>query len=761
LAAVAAALAVVGSTMGPHRQSGRASAQHQAGQLAGYVEEEAPPPADETGEDSPRRGDALVRAAAHRKAMVARLAHASATIAGIGRSSWSWLGPGNFGGRIRSIVIDPSNPKTMYVGGVTGGVFKTTNGGKTWRPLDDFMANLGVSTLVSPAAAPRTLYAGTGESSGSRFRGAGVFKSIDGGATWTQLPSTTSSDWWYVNRLAVAPKTTATLLAATSTGIWRTTDGGRRWTKTYDKETLDVVFDPTDARKAIAGGIGWATYSVDGGRSWRPAGISDGKRVELAYAPSNPRYVYASVDRSQGSVYQSTDAGQSYRLMNEKEGYLGTQGRYDNAIWVDPTNRNIVVVGGIVLERSTDGGKSFTNIVGTGSLDTRFIHVDQHVIVSAPGYNGTTNRTVYVGNDGGLYKAADIRTAHSDKPDGGWQPLNNRLGLTQFRSVAANSGGTILGGTQDWSNLLYTGDTNAWTKVTFGDGGFAAADQTDPKFFYGEGASGHLVRSSAGGANMQAIYGAASTGPCTKAAPYQIADVCRNPPAVLFSAPFVLDPSNPNRLLFGGSSLWRTNDARTVNTNTTGPSWAPIKPPASASGGLITAIAVQNDNSNVVYVGHQTGLVYKSTNATADAPTWTRIGDGTLPARDVLGITIDPTNANVVYATFRSYSADNVWRSTDGGNSWAPRSGSGRTALPAVPVWTLVVNPLKPSWIYVGTEAGIFASEDAGQTWGAPSSGPANVAVEQLIWTNRKLIAATYGRGIFSASVTTTSTTVR
>src|SRR4029078_1440195 len=121
--------------------------------------------------------------------------------------------------------------------------------------------------------------------------------------------------------------------------------------------------------------------------------------------------------------------------------------------------------------------------------------------------------------------------------DGGWQPLNNRLGLTQFRSVAANGTGTILGGTQDWSNLLYTGDPNVSTKVTYGDGGFAAADQTDPKFFYGETPNGHLLRSSDRGAHIVAIYGAVSSGACTKAAPYQIPDACKGSGAVLFSAP--------------------------------------------------------------------------------------------------------------------------------------------------------------------------------------------------------------------------------
>jgi len=690
------------------------------------------------------------------------------TVAGIDRTSWSWLGPGNFGGRVRSIVIDRSNPQTMYAGGVTGGVFKTTNGGGTWRPLDPFMANLGVTTLVSPAGAPRTLYAGTGEYLAARFRGAGVFKSVDAGATWTQLPKTTSSDWYYVSRLAVDPKATATLLAATSKGIWRTTDGGTNWTKTYattdTTQAFDVVFDPGDGSKTIAGGTGWAAYSLDGGKpnSWMPAtGISGGKRVELAYAPSDSRVVYASVDvppvaredKGHIAVYKSTDGGRRYGLVYDKKS-IEDQGVYDNTIWVDPTNSNVVVVGAVRVWRSKNGGADFDNIVGTDkNLDHKFMHVDQHVIVSAPGYNGKTNKTVYVGNDGGVYKAADILKASTAGPGGGWQPLNNQLGLTQFRSIAVNNtSGRMLGGTQDWSNLLYTGDRNVWIKATLGDGGFAAADQTDPRFFYGEAQKGALFRSSDAGAHTENIYGA--SGSSCKAAPYQITDVCRGPPAVSYaSAPFVLDPSNPNRLLFAGNSLWRTNDARTANTKATGPSWAQIKSPLSASPVLISAIAVQNDNSTVVYVGYQNGQISKSTNATADAPTWTQIGLGTLPARAVLSIAIDPTNANAVYATFGSYASNNVWRSTDGGGTWAPRSGSGLTALPTVPVHTLVVNPLNPSWIYVGTEAGIFASEDAGRTWGAPSSGPANVDVEQLVWSKGKLIAATYGRGIYSASV--------
>jgi hypothetical protein len=231
-----AAVAVAGSRVG----HARPSAQPSAPRPAAYADLDAPAPAGRTNDGYPAmRGDALVRAAARREAMAVP---AAATLAGLGRNSWSSLGPDNYGGRLRSIVIDRSKPQTMYVGGVEGGVFKTTNGGKTWRALDDFMGNLSVSTLVSPAASPRTLYAGTGEWFGTRYRGAGVFKSVDGGATWNQLAATAA--WQYVNRLAVDRRAGATLLAATTSGIFRTENGGKNWTPTYAQSAQDIAFDP-------------------------------------------------------------------------------------------------------------------------------------------------------------------------------------------------------------------------------------------------------------------------------------------------------------------------------------------------------------------------------------------------------------------------------------------------------------------------------------------------------------------------------------
>ena len=351
--------------------------------------------------------------------------------ANIDRSLWNWIGPGNVGGRVRSIVIDPTNPQTMWAGSVGGGIWKTTNGGAYWRPLDDFMANLAVSTLVIDPRDHNVLYAGTGEGvyNSDALIGAGVFKSTDGGKTWNQLSSTATSDFYYVNRLAISPNNSRVLIAATSTGILRSVDGGTTWSRklSVNNVFLQVAFNPNDGTKAVASGKwGWTYYSTDGGFTWtsatKPWNTNNRDiRVEFAYAPSNPNIVYASVNQSDGLIYKSTDGGRNYSLVSKYYSYLasaaGNQGWYDNALWVSPTNSNFLIVGGIDLWRSTDGGQTLTQISdwNCGGFygakycnGTSSAHADQHAIVSAPGYNGTTNKTLFFGNDGGIYKASDI-----------------------------------------------------------------------------------------------------------------------------------------------------------------------------------------------------------------------------------------------------------------------------------------------------------------------------------------------------------------
>ncbi len=708
----------------------------------------------------------LIRAKAHMDAMRASSLN-SAGAAGVQTTSWTWLGPGNIGGRVRSIVVDPTNQSTWLAGGVAGGIWKTTNSGGTWAPVNDFLANLAVSTMVIQPGTPLTMYAGTGEGfyNGDRVQGAGIFKSIDGGANWSQLASTAGSNYYFVNRVAMSANGSV-LLAATASGLFRSVDGGSSFTQVISTGVglgiTDVAFHPTDSTKAIASGFdGDAWYSTNGGLNWTAAtGLpaASFRRVEIAYAPSNPVIVFASVDFNNGTIYKSSDGGATYvQLTTAPASYLNGQGGYDNALWVDPTNANSLVIGGLDLWRSTDGGATWTQI-----SDWRYSpsspHADHHAIVSLPGFNGTTNTTVLFGNDGGIYSTANIYTAGAaNNHTSGWVYQNHNLGITQFYGAAGNpASGVIVGGTQDNGTLRYSpaSGPQGYTAMFGGDGGFAGADQTNPAYFYGEYVYLQIHRSSDGAISSAYINGAVSSTTC-KSAPYVITDSCNNNKAN-FIAPFVLDPNNQQTLLGGGDQLWRTNDARTANTSTTGPSWASIK--ASDAGSYISAIAVAQGNSNLCWVGHNNGDVFKSTNCTSATPTWTQVdtnGVG-LPNRVVLRITVDGSNNNRVYVTFGGYVANNLWLTTDAGTTWASTSGSGGTALPSAPVRDLAIYPTNPSWLYAATEVGVFTSQDQGVTWSVPQDGPANVAVDQLFWMGSNLVAATHGRGLFVATPSST-----
>jgi hypothetical protein len=673
--------------------------------------------------------DGLAKAAEHMNQMRAIMPPG----AGINPTAWSWLGPGNIGGRARSLVIHPTNPNLMWLGSVAGGIWKTTDGGANWQVEDDFMTNMAVATLVMDPTNANVIYAGTGEGfyNFEGIRGAGVFKTTDGGVNWTQLASTANANWYYVNRLTVHPTNGQTLLAATRTGIWRTTNGGTSWTQMLTSETLDVNFDPSNSNNAIASGqFGQAWYSTNAGQTWTSATGLAGGRVEVAYAPNNPTIVYASVERNSGEIYKSANGGQSYigPVNVASDAYLGGQGWYDNIIWVDPTNSDTIIVGGIDLWRSTNGGATLTKISQWWSAPVS-AHADHHYILAHPAFNGSSNRTVFFVNDGGIYKTNDV---YMVAPLSGWQELNNNLGIIQFYGAAGNpTTGVVVGGTQDNGTLRYVGGTETWTTMFGGDGGWSAADPTDPNYFYGEYVRLEIHRSTDGGATSAFIYnGIADAG------------VSAN-----FIAPFILDPNNANTMLAGGDSLWRSTNVKAAT-----PSWASIKP--SPGSCCISAIAVAPGNSNIIWVGHNDGSVYKTTNGTASSPTWTRMDNNSpaLPNRYVTRLTVDPSNANIVYATFGSFSADNVWRTQDGGTTWTDATGSGATGLPSVPVRSLVINASNTAWIYIGTEIGVFTSEDRGATWTLPHDGPTNTSVDELFWMGTDLYSATHGRGLFKVS---------
>lgn len=689
-------------------------------------------------------------------------------------TGWTSLGPGNIGGRIRSILINPSNPRNIYIGSVGGGVWTTTDGGQSWQPADDLMANLAVCAMAMVPNSPTTIYAGTGEGyyNGDAIQGNGIFKTTDGWV-WQQLASTkatgSNTDFLWVNGIAINSDGSA-ILAGTRNGIFRSTDGGATWNKRLSANVGNILFNPTDNTKCIAGMLwgGGAYYSTDGGLTWTQSTYSTGGatlgRIQVCYAAQNPSIVYASVQVTQGGtagsqIWQSTNGGQSFTKKNNATNYLGTQGWYDNIIWAgDPTNSNFVIVGGIDLYKSTDGGDTISQI----SLWYRApssAHADHHMIKADPGYNGTTNKIVYFGNDGGLYKTTDVTTVGTNADHtNGWISLNSKLPITQFFSLSGKfttAGSTttitsVVGGAQDNGTMRYTptSGANAWNTWFGGDGGYVASDPTSANNYYGEYVNLQIFRSTDGGASGDYICGSYWNGSAWawKPAPYTIPDAQSG--AAPFIAPFTLDLNNSNILLGGGSSLWKTSNPLAPNTTTTGPSWTSIKAPVA--GATVSAIAVAPGHSSRVLVGYSNGQIYRSQNATNPSPTWQRADTGIGATRMCTWLAIDKNDTDRLYATFGGFQTNNIWTSPDAGNSWSSLGA----ALPPAPIYCVTIHPQNSKWLYLGTETGIFASEDGGQNWTPNNQGPTNCLIYQLAWMGNTLCCASHGRGIFAIDLT-------
>jgi hypothetical protein len=685
---------------------------------------------------------ALLEAArAQREANAAH--HAAIDDAGIGRFGWVERGPSNIGGRTRSLVFDPNTPGTMFAGAVGGGVWRSTNGGAAWTQVDDRMGNLAVNALALVPGTPPVLYAGTGEGfyNGDAILGQGIYKSVDGGVSFQRLAAT--AGWGYVNRIAVSPADPNVVLAATRSpgGIHRSTDGGATWTLVRSATAcMQVVFDPNDAQRLVADVYESSQHrvvrSTNGGLTWTNAasGLTGqsgiGGRIELAYAASAPGTVYASCGTGGGQIWRSTDGGANWTQRSSGSGTGASW--YYNTLWVDPTDANLLVTGAYHLYRSTDGGSTLAQI-SNGYINTSQPHPDQHQVLADPGFDGAANRRVWITNDGGIYTTSDIRSASTS---GGWQRREQSYRASQFYGAAGDgSSGRITGGTQDNGHLTLQSGSNTASLTFGGDGGFAAIDWQNPNYIYGEYVYAQVHRSTNGGTSAN----------------YIDAGIGEAGSAANFIAPLLLDPNDARRLLVGAASLWRTNDARAASV-----AWTAIKP---AVGSNIAAIAVAPGNPNVVWVGHNDGRIYRTTNGTAATPTWLVVDDnaGTdpLPDRYVQRIVIDRTTATTAFVGLGGFSPDNLWRTTNAGASFVDLTGSGVSGLPNAPVNGIAQHPSLADRLYVGTDVGVFASQNGGATWSTSNDGPADVSVDEVVFLHGSttLLAATHGRGLWTIAI--------
>ena len=695
--------------------------------------------------------------------------------AGVAQSGWTAIGPGNVGGRTRAIVVDPSDPNTIWAGSAGGGVWKSANGGGSWSPVNDMMANLAICCMAVDPSDDNIVYAGTGEGffNVDALRGAGVFLTKDK-VTWDQLPSTNNPNFHYVNRIAVS-KNGKILLAGTSGptagthGIFRSDELSRAtWTKVFDERIGDIKFNPKSSTKAVAGGLrnGEAYYTTNGGKTWKKAthsGVWSG-RVELAYSLKDPDIVYASIQVNNGEIWRSTDGGKTYRKRKSLNAdgdpamYLGGQGWYDNTIWAgDPSDSNLVIVGGIDLWRSTNGGTLLSKI--SDWRENKSAHADHHAIVSHPDFDGNSNKVVFFGNDGGVYRTDNAETVGNNSTHtSGWVNLVNGYAVTQFYGGAGKPDtGTIIGGAQDNGTLSNLGAPSGadWVEIHGGDGGYCAADPDDSKKFYGEYTHLAIFRNTDGAKSKEKWWETYINGQFVnssnqwdwKPVPFRISDSMNE--RALFIAPFILDPNESSRMLAGGESLWKTDNVKKANTNTSGPSWKVIKPSIGTDLN-ISAIAIADGNEKKIWVGYQTGLVEFTENGTDSIPTWQQIGtSGNNPLnanRFCTRVVVDPKRHKTVYVMFGGYVQGNIWKTTDEGANWTNIGSS----LPEAPIRSLALHPRKSKFLYLGTEVGVFTSEDGGASWSPTNEGPTNCSIAELFWMDEKLVCVTHGRGMFT-----------
>lgn len=712
--------------------------------------------------------------------------------------TWESLGPGNIGGRLRGFVIRPTDPDIMYVSGVSGGVWKTTDGGGTWATATDQLANITINALAMSPANPDVLYGGTGEGyfreevrgTGLPLRGAGIFVTTDAGATWSRLPSTESEDFYWVNDLVISRVSPARIYAATRTGVWRSIDEGLTWTRvlaaTVKGGCLDLAIrsdTSSDYIFASCGTLDQATVyrcrAAETAEAWVPVLSEPGMgRTSLAIAPSDQRVVYAlsasnvpsaANPYGQGlfAVFRSSAEGApgswSARVRNtstnplnyllltnpiaanavrcdwEAQDAIVNMGWYCNVIAVDPRDPDVVWAAGVDLFRSDDGGRNW----GVASYwwaspgQPSYVHADQHNIVFHPRYDGVANQTMFAACDGGVYRTNFARSTVGRAAQDLCEPSRSRVGFVTLNHA--------LGVTQFYHGAVFPGAMR-YLGGTQDNGTILGSDVSGPDgwrgIYGGDGGYAAIDPDDSSVIYVQSQFFdlEKSTDGGRTFVPSRTG--VAGTEAFLFVSPLAMDPNDSHTLWTGGRRLWRSTNGAT--------SWAAAS--ASFDGvSQASAIAVAPNRSERVIVGTNSGKVLHSDAAlSGNAATdwaWSQPRDGF-----VTWVAFDPADTDVVYATYGGFGGAHLYRSRDGGQSFETLGTQGPSPIPDVPVHCVLVDPRQSSRIFLATDIGVFVSGDGGESWAVENTGFATVVTEFLTLATGSdganyLFAFTHGRG--------------
>ncbi len=675
-------------------------------------------------------------------------------------------------GRATAFWINPSDPNHFLLGTADGGLWRSTTGGTSWAPIFDSADSGSIGSIGVDPNDSNVIYVGTGEGnfSLSDVSGVGIYKSTNGGTSWSLLsvPFPYAQPWVSIRRIVVDPRDSQRIYAAGDGGLFYSLNGGTSWTRTTCGAlagwaiATDVILDsmtPTAGQPSIvyvAFGTSWGDASngiyrsTTAAASWTTISASPGGtgfptanvgRIALVMAPSTPTRIWALVANSATSeslgIYITDTAASApvtWTLKNSSTQYCSSQCWYNIHGAADPSDPNRLVVAGLDVYISSDSGTNFTQISSWFESGPTFAHADHHFLRMP-----ASNR-LYTACDGGLFVANLTGSTAS------WSGRNVGLATQQFYGFTQHptDPNRFHGGLQDNGEAFYDGTT--YRELQGGDGGESAWDQTSADHSYQEYIYAMLFRNSS-----------MATDPDNSWVSLRNFGGCGGPPdwycnpdgGTSFIAPFALDPNDGNRLYTGSYRAYRTSNARTG----TPPTWTSISGDLTNGAGSLNYIhAAKNGGvAGRLYVGTSNGKLQTTANGTATPPTWSDVSLG-LSGAVIGAVSTDPADGSRVLVVMKGFGGQQVFRSTTAGASWTNITGG----LPAVPFNCIVLDPANSNRAIAGSDFGVYENTNvwSGTTWTDISGNLPAVSVAELGFnvSNGKLRAATHGRAIWELS---------